>query len=1358
MLIQICFVISIKPTQIHINAFSNDNIPSALTNTVNSNLTTDHQYQKTSSVNFTPSITNGLGRNGSTYKTAIDLKENEILNGSVNENLTSFYYRYYSQFPYEYVNITVNANDSNFHFQLLDQFMNPITSSTYDSSNVKSLIISSDNSTYKLAVRFIGWYYINVSTPFNPISFQIQFYYIKGDGSSLWSPIQIQVSPNAWNGIFPDKENSGFRDSTFYSFYVNLSMPLIDFTAINASTILLYGPHMEFLKDFFYSGEWLATEQGYYYFEVMAYPGTTGRISLDLQKTNLQLGYSINQPLEISRSSTLVRNLTVNWLKLYLYVGENVSLNIGNSFGTNYSVSVYGSWQKGYSSNPMMFNVETSLQGSSINLFNVECTGYYVLSVNGPTGYSVKLSFLYNLHEGMSWESAKHVNVDHQFTDQHYLFTNNSYFYRVEFESGSSLNISLKSDSIKDVYILGKYREIIGYIDLSTSTGFVVLNNLTKTNFIFIQITPSTNYSKFRLSIVKLPQLYSHSLSVDGTLLLYNSKSNHNETIPLIELHLLERIGSTEHLLAITSTDQSGYFSFMYTKNLDLLNKSLSFFIEIIFTGPALQLWKYSSSGQNQVSGAVYTVNIDLNTSFSPDIHLSEFLIPYGSWSYELAHIFRSITLGWLWIDNLDITARAPQQIHVLYSADSPGTYYSPYAVINNEYTKYVINLLGINYSSTHDDDGWDDTVILHEYGHHVEMTYDIQNSPGGPHYYYTTVSPGFAHAEGFPTFFASVVLNSSIYRDTQGNSFDGINLETGRKSSSDSSNNTLEDLFGPYGETSVLALYYDLLDAHNGDDIDNDGIGDSITLPVDNLFNVFFNYRTINGLGVTNTDSVYQALIQSNPSLIDNISKTYYDHGNGYYAYPFIQDNGNKIVSSTDVTANFTWKLYDSNPKSYQILVDSKLVKTGVWNFTEEVLVLNIHQFGFKNGTTHNFLLKLNDTLDHERIYFFTVKIISSYNLLGKNFPDSINIVPNIPVSVHQNVTTYFEYNTTQNELVNISYLGKSYNLSIYENGTLIRSFDNAQQFKFFYLLINKSQIIYLVFNYISGNETLTLELDNNPLGYSKLHPLIVSNTTFQSFRLSSNYSKYYVEVTTSYASRVLTVSMDPNPELLLSIYFINGTLVKNVSIGNLIPNFSYNLPLNLMVPENKPFNPFSTFLLVFSTNSSSFKADLTLKSLKLPSIVYTGPTIFLKNENQSLTFSYTGVNTFTFHLFINNKLFIQNSYESLKSSVFSFSILVNSLSSGFYVGDLEVLDANGLSFYYQFNFTITSLQSSTAISLTTSRVTSKNNLISDFGLLGALAIVASIGAIAIYYERTHRRKISQFLKKIANKKRRSE
>ena len=288
MLIQICFVISIKPTQIHINAFSNDNIPSALTNTVNSNLTTDHQYQKTSSVNFTPSITNGLGRNGSTYKTAIDLKENEILNGSVNENLTSFYYRYYSQFPYEYVNITVNANDSNFHFQLLDQFMNPITSSTYDSSNVKSLIISSDNSTYKLAVRFIGWYYINVSTPFNPISFQIQFHYIKGDGSSLWSPIQIQVSPNAWNGIFPDKENSGFRDSTFYSFYVNLSMPLIDFTAINASTILLYGPHMEFLKDFFYSGEWLATEQGYYYFEVMAYPGTTGRISLDLQKTNLK--------------------------------------------------------------------------------------------------------------------------------------------------------------------------------------------------------------------------------------------------------------------------------------------------------------------------------------------------------------------------------------------------------------------------------------------------------------------------------------------------------------------------------------------------------------------------------------------------------------------------------------------------------------------------------------------------------------------------------------------------------------------------------------------------------------------------------------------------------------------------------------------------------------------------------------------------------------------------------------------------------------------------------------------------------------------------------------------------------------
>ena len=303
--------------------------------------------------------------------------------------------------------------------------------------------------------------------------------------------------------------------------------------------------------------------------------------------------------------------------------------------------------------------------------------------------------------------------------------------------------------------------------------------------------------------------------------------------------------------------------------------------------GPALQLLKYSPFGNN------YDLTLDLNTTNLPNVHLDNFLIPISfSWSYKIAHIFLTVTKGWLFALGLDQTHIGPPQIQVYYSSDSIGSFYSPYDPYHSSPTKYVIYLLGYTQS---DDDGWDDTVILHEYGHHVEQTYSITNNPGGSHFYDSVISPDLAHGEGFPTFFAATVLNTSIYRDTNVAGYSGISLETGRISSTTSLNNTLEDLFGPYGETSVFTLYYELLNANIG-----------VTL--DGLFNIFFNYRQEHGLGVTNTNEVYTALIQEYPSLIDNISKAYYDHGNGFFAYPFIQSGSDKILTCSDVNANFTW------------------------------------------------------------------------------------------------------------------------------------------------------------------------------------------------------------------------------------------------------------------------------------------------------------------------------------------------------------------------------------------------------------------------------------------------------------------
>lgn len=73
------------------------------------------------------------------------------------------------------------------------------------------------------------------------------------------------------------------------------------------------------------------------------------------------------------------------------------------------------------------------------------------------------------------------------------------------------------------------------------------------------------------------------------------------------------------------------------------------------------------------------------------------------------------------------------------------------------------------------DTDHFDDSIIIHEFGHFVEDNYSKSDSPGGTHYGLYTIDPRLAWSEGFATYFASQVLNDPIYKDTYGyNDSDG--------------------------------------------------------------------------------------------------------------------------------------------------------------------------------------------------------------------------------------------------------------------------------------------------------------------------------------------------------------------------------------------------------------------------------------------------------------------------------------------------------------------------------------------------------------------------------------------------------
>jgi hypothetical protein len=67
------------------------------------------------------------------------------------------------------------------------------------------------------------------------------------------------------------------------------------------------------------------------------------------------------------------------------------------------------------------------------------------------------------------------------------------------------------------------------------------------------------------------------------------------------------------------------------------------------------------------------------------------------------------------------------------------------------------------------DTDHFDDSVVLHEYGHALETLFSIPDSPGGAHNGDQILDPRLAWSEAWANFFQAAVLSNFVYRDTFG-------------------------------------------------------------------------------------------------------------------------------------------------------------------------------------------------------------------------------------------------------------------------------------------------------------------------------------------------------------------------------------------------------------------------------------------------------------------------------------------------------------------------------------------------------------------------------------------------------------
>jgi len=178
---------------------------------------------------------------------------------------------------------------------------------------------------------------------------------------------------------------------------------------------------------------------------------------------------------------------------------------------------------------------------------------------------------------------------------------------------------------------------------------------------------------------------------------------------------------------------------------------------------------------------------------------------------------FNILDQGVLSMDALRALGETPVQLTARWASGSTnGTYYS----------NGTIFMLG----SASDDDGYDDTVILHEIGHFVEDRFSRSDSPGGAHDGSPT-DPNLAWSEGWATYFAMALRGAPYYMDTnagggwvENSDTSATSLAAGATMGSDISENTVSQILwdvgdGGPGDDDLMssATHVDVLDVTFG-------------------------------------------------------------------------------------------------------------------------------------------------------------------------------------------------------------------------------------------------------------------------------------------------------------------------------------------------------------------------------------------------------------------------------------------------------------------------------------------------------------------------------------------------------------
>jgi len=124
------------------------------------------------------------------------------------------------------------------------------------------------------------------------------------------------------------------------------------------------------------------------------------------------------------------------------------------------------------------------------------------------------------------------------------------------------------------------------------------------------------------------------------------------------------------------------------------------------------------------------------------------------------------------------------------------------------------------------DTDEFDSHVIVHEWGHYFEKNLSRSDSPGGPHGPGDVLDPRLSFGEGYGNALAAMLLPESVYADTNWGGPGGTLTAFGFDAETEP-NPTDDPTPGPFSETSVMRLLYDIFDSGaNEPSFDSVGVG----------------------------------------------------------------------------------------------------------------------------------------------------------------------------------------------------------------------------------------------------------------------------------------------------------------------------------------------------------------------------------------------------------------------------------------------------------------------------------------------------------------------------------------------------